>query len=76
MSDVSAHSKRAAQTFGKRLRLARLDLGLTQHDLANICKLQPSQVSHLESGHRLPTYRTLVQIWRGLGGTGDYLLGG
>jgi len=54
------------ETFGERLRRLRLEVGLSQIELAGTA-LSGSAVSLLESGRREPTPRTLSILAEGLG---------
>ena len=55
------------ETFGKVLKQARLDLGLSQHDLA--CKLgvRASHIGYLEQGRRRPSLTLLNALADTLG---------
>lgn len=71
------------KTFGQRLRQARNAAGLTQDDLAAVCKnkegdgLTRSAVSNWEKDKDKPSFDNLVATIRRLGKHGDanYLLG-
>ncbi len=64
-----------AEVFPRRLRDAREQRGLTQGDLAKRCGLQPSAVSHFETGTRKPSFDNLRRLADALEITTDYLLG-
>jgi transcriptional regulator with XRE-family HTH domain len=49
------------------IRLHRIQLGMSQEELALEIKMKPSEISHLESGRRNPTLRTMARVARGLG---------
>ena len=44
------------------IRLLRLKAGWTQEELALEIGVRPSEISHLESGRRTPTLRTLRRL--------------
>lgn len=50
------------QTFGEKLRQLRKAQGLTQIELAAALHLQQSQISHLETRHKLPVREYLDAI--------------
>lgn len=61
--------------FPDRLRSAREYRGLTQGELADRSGLQPSAVSHFETGARKPSFDNLRLLADTLDVTTDYLLG-
>lgn len=61
--------------FPKRLLAARNKRGLSQDELANRAKLQPSAVSHFETGTRKPSFDNLKRLADALEVTVDYLMG-
>lgn len=61
--------------FPERLRAAREYRGLTQGQLAERAKLQPSAISHFETGTRKPSFDNLRLLADTLDVTTDYLLG-
>ena len=61
--------------FQDRLRSAREYRGLTQGDLAERAGLQPSAISHFETGARKPSFENLRLLADTLDVTTDYLLG-
>lgn len=61
--------------FPDRLRRAREYRGLTQGELAERAGLQPSAVSHFETGTRKPSFDNLRLLADTLDVTTDYLLG-
>jgi len=63
------------EKFEERLRKARQDKGLSQADLAKKASLQPSAVSHFETGTRSPSFENLRRLADALGVSIDYLLG-
>ncbi|MCE6995148.1 helix-turn-helix domain-containing protein [Saccharothrix sp. S26] len=61
--------------FGRRLRRLRLDRDLSQRDLA-VGVVNPSYISLLESGSRVPTLEVAIQLARVLGvGLGELVEG-
>lgn len=63
------------EKFEDRLRKARLDKGLSQSELAARSGLQPSAVSHFETGTRAPSFENLKRLSDALGVSIDFLLG-
>ncbi len=61
--------------FPDRLRAARDLRQMSQSDLAEKAKLQPSAVSHFETGRRAPSFDNLKALSEALQVTTDYLLG-
>lgn len=68
-------SSPAPEDFGGRLRAARERKGLSQSDLASRSGLQPSAVSHFETGRRSPSFENLRALADALGVSADYLVG-
>lgn len=71
---MSASSPPSA-IFPERLRTAREYRGLTQGQLAERANLQPSAISHFETGARKPSFDNLRLLADTLDVTTDYLLG-
>lgn len=61
--------------FAERLKYLREEKGLTQKELAKICKVSPQCICCLEQKTRYPTGSTVAELARALGATADYLLG-
>jgi len=61
--------------FRKRLQEARNMRDLSQDGLAKLTKLQPSAISHFETGTRKPSFDNLKRLADALEVTSDYLLG-
>ncbi len=57
------------------MRQVRTDKGMSQADLAQRAGLQPSAVSHFESGRRAPSFDNLRALADALGVSTDHLLG-
>ncbi len=70
-------AKRTRQTraFRDRLRSARANKQLSQSDLAVRSGLQPSAISHFETGRRLPSLNNLIRLADALSVSADYLCG-
>ena len=64
-----------SQEFPELLRKAREDKKLSQTDLAERTGLQPSAVSHFETGKRAPSFENLKRLADALAVSVDYLLG-
>ena len=62
---------------GARIRQRRLELKMTQKELASVCGLSQAAISHFESSNRSrkPTFSSLVKLSDGLRCTVDYILG-
>lgn len=63
------------EIFCSRLREARELRDLSQSELAERAKLQPSAISHFESGTRKPSFDNLKRLANALEVTTDFLLG-
>lgn len=61
--------------FPSRLRAAREYRGLNQSELAQKAGMQPSAISHFETGARKPSFDNLRILADSLDVTTDYLLG-
>ena len=61
--------------FAERLKSARESRKLNQGQLAKLAGLQPSAVSHFETGTRKPSFDNLRRLADALAVTTDYLLG-
>lgn len=59
--------------FGKALRAARLDRGLTQADLARAAGVHRSHIHLLETGRRGPRLETVLKLGRALAIPADAL---
>ena len=64
-----------SNVFPERLRAAREMREMSQGQLAGCTKLQPSAVSHFETGSRKPSFDNLKRLADALDVTTDYLLG-
>ncbi len=68
-------SRVPSEIFCARLREARELRDLSQSELAERAKLQPSAISHFESGTRKPSFDNLKRLANALEVTTDFLLG-
>ncbi len=63
------------QTFPERLKSVREQRGMSQLDLAQKAGLQPTAISHFETGSRSPSFDNLRKLADALSVNTDYLLG-
>lgn len=70
-----SQSSASAGAFPARLRAAREAKDLSQADLAQRTGLQPSAISHFETGRRSPSFDNLRVLADALSVTTDYLIG-
>ncbi|TRZ57850.1 MAG: XRE family transcriptional regulator [Rhodocyclaceae bacterium] len=70
-----SESSSPSTVFPERLRCAREYRGLNQGELAERAGLQPSAISHFETGTRKPSFDNLRLLADTLDVTTDYLLG-
>lgn len=68
-------SSPTTDVFPERLRLARTQRDLSQDGLAQRSNLQPSAISHFETGTRKPSFDNLRKLADALEVTTDFLLG-
>jgi transcriptional regulator with XRE-family HTH domain len=69
-------SPQPSRRFAANLRRLRGAAGLSQEELAFRAAIHRTQVSLLETGHRMPRVFTLVCLAGALGATADDLLDG
>lgn len=72
---VMAESMDPSTIFPERLRRARELRQLSQAELATRARLQPSAVSHFETGARRPSFDNLRRLADALQVSTDYLVG-
>lgn len=60
-------SKKILKSFGKRLRELRLEVGLSQENLALNCDLDRSYVGQVERGEKNISLVNIYKIAKGLG---------
>ena len=68
-------SSQPSDKFPERLRAARNTRELSQEALAKRADLQPSAISHFETGARKPSFDNLRRLADALEVTTDFLLG-
>jgi transcriptional regulator with XRE-family HTH domain len=68
-------SSASEKNFPERLLAARQLRKLSQSELATKAGLQPSAISHFETGRRAPSFDNLKALSTALEVTTDYLLG-
>jgi len=68
-------STASEKSFPERLQAARQLRELSQSELAAKTGLQPSAISHFETGRRAPSFDNLKVLSTALEVTTDYLLG-
>jgi transcriptional regulator with XRE-family HTH domain len=61
---------------GQRIRKRRVDMKLTQRQLAQVLKVTPQHISALEQDKRTPSLASLAKLAEELGVTVDYLVTG
>jgi transcriptional regulator with XRE-family HTH domain len=66
MPDSRARDIEVAKAFGGRLKMVRLEKGLTQEQLAQLAGLHPTFISNCERGYSAPTLETLLRLARAL----------
>src|SRR3954468_8476407 len=68
-------SSRPTDAFPQRLKIARTRRELTPDGLGKRANLQPSAISHCETGTRKPSFDNLRRLADALEVTTDFLLG-
>ena len=63
-----------ANKLGKKIKLARIELDLTQTQLAQKINSKQKSISHYETGASLPSIETLVKIAQALKKPASYFL--
>jgi transcriptional regulator with XRE-family HTH domain len=64
-----------AKKLGKKIKLARVELDLTQTDLAEKINAKQKSISRYENGISLPSLETLMKIAKVLKKPTSYFLG-
>lgn len=59
---ISVKNKKLVKAVGEQIRSLRLDLGISQEELANEADIPLSQVGRIERGETNPTISTLFVI--------------
>ncbi len=73
--NIEKAAQQATAGFGGRLAAWRATRNETQEDLAELCMLKPTAISHFETGRRTPSLKNLYKICRQTGAPADFLLG-
>lgn len=60
--------------IGRHIRAKRLERGLSQEKLAELSEVGVTHISHIETGHTIPSLRTFLAIANALEVTTDQLL--
>ncbi|MDR0286363.1 MAG: helix-turn-helix domain-containing protein [Clostridiales bacterium] len=60
--------------LGSRIKMARINKGYTQEELAEIIKVSKNYISCIERNHSIPSLDTLISICNSLDTTPDRLL--
>lgn len=50
--------------FGSKIKIARLEKGLTQQDLGKILEVTPESISYYEAGKKRPSFDKIKNICR------------
>ena len=61
-------------TIGKKIRNKRLEKGLSQEKLAELCNVGTTHISHIETGNCVPSLKTFVSIINALSCSADEIL--
>ena len=62
------------KTIGTKIRKRRLDAGLSQERLAEMCDVGTTHISHIETGNCIPSLKTFIAIINALSCSADELL--
>ncbi len=54
------------KTLGENIKRIRMEKGISQIDLANMCDFEKSNMSRIESGGNNPTLLTMIKIAKAL----------
>lgn len=63
-----------AKKLGKRIKLARIELDMTQEELAEAIKAKQKSISRYETGASLPTLEALEKLTKALNKSFGYFL--
>lgn len=66
--------REGVEGFGERLKCVREMRRKTQADLAEKLEIPPAEISHFETGQRLPGARNIRKLCIALNVSADYLL--
>lgn len=61
--------------MGKRVRIRRIIMELSQEQLAERVEVSTSYIGHIERGTRIPSVETLYKLCKVLGVSADFLMG-
>jgi len=61
--------------FGDKLKILRERKNLAQTELARLCGLPASSISHFEHGRRKPSFDSIIKLCEALTCSSDLLLG-
>lgn len=62
------------KTIGARIRTRRINAGLSQEKLAEMCNVGTTHISHIETGNCIPSLKTFISIINSLSCSADELL--
>ena len=62
------------KTIGAKIRKRRLEAGLSQERLAELCDVGTTHISHIETGNCIPSLKTFIAIINALSCSADELL--
>ena len=65
-----------AKMLGKKIKIARVELDLTQEELAHKIRAKQKSISRYETGASLPSIETLVKVARALNKPAGHFLDG
>jgi len=62
------------KTIGNKIRKKRIDAGLSQEKLAELCDVGTTHISHIETGNCIPSMKTFIAIINSLSCSADEIL--
>ena len=62
------------KTIGAKIRKRRLEAGLSQERLAELCDVGTTHISHIETGNCIPSLKTFIAILNSLSCSADEIL--
>lgn len=62
-------------SFGKRIKIARIERKMSQQDLARAASVRQSHLSMIENAHHHPNVAVVRRLAHALGVNAEYLLG-
>lgn len=75
ITGLGKYATKAKDIVGVNIKYMRRVLGLTQIELAQMCKVPEQQVAQWESGRRLPSLPNIRKLQKGMGCSWVDLLG-